>query len=604
MSDNLPTMINEIKIDKFPQPVTIKSTETILNQMKNCICKIFGRDNGKASGFFCLINCYNNIIPTLITNYHVINEEYIKDHNHISISLNNDKNKKTIIIGSNRQTYFNEKYDIAIIEIKSEDRINNQYLELDDNIYKEIGKEFFINNSVYNISYPKGEEVYVSYGLTKDFENDYIVRHLCSTELGSSGSPILNLSNHKVIGLHKGGAARFCYNYSVFLKFPIDDFIQKYKNKFSIFTNIDNNISQSYYDINIIFNKNDDINTNNNKQTKNNKIFIGNNIINNNSINKNNNIIIRNNSINNNSINKNNKIIIRNNTINNNSNNKNNIFNNGENFNYRKCISNDNIPSNENNIININTYINNNINNNNNNINNGMIKPLIYKIPVFKPNVISVTNINKLIKNNKIVLKLNISKEDLNNKVYFLSKTFHKKCINKSNVEIFINNEYAKYEKYFIPKEIKEYTIIVNFKFKITDCSYMFCDCKNLNYIDLSDLDTKDVQNMSNMFKDCSNLSQINLTTFITNNVNNMEYMFCNCKSLNELNLSSFNTCNVINMNGMFYNCSNLLNIIFGSLFYTSKASMNIIFANCNKYTKLTFQGKPNNQLLIELGKK
>ena len=34
--------------------------------------------------------------------------------------------------------------------------------------------------------------------------NKYNIIHTCSTDDGSSGSPILNLKNNKVVGIHKG----------------------------------------------------------------------------------------------------------------------------------------------------------------------------------------------------------------------------------------------------------------------------------------------------------------------------------------------------------------------------------------------------------------
>ena len=76
-----------------------------------------------------------------------------------------------------------------------------------------------------------------------------------------------------------------------------------------------------------------------------------------------------------------------------------------------------------------------------------------------------------------------------------------------------------------MPKERGEYTIILKFKFNLKDCSYMFSDCNNIIYIDLSSLDTKEVGNMSNMFKNCIKLAKINLSEFITNNVTNIGYI-------------------------------------------------------------------------------
>ena len=39
----------------------------------------------------------------------------------------------------------------------------------------------------------------------------------------------------------------------------------------------------------------------------------------------------------------------------------------------------------------------------------------------------------------------------------------------------------------------------------------MFYECNNLNYLDLSSFDTKNVINMSNMFNNCSKLNNLNL---------------------------------------------------------------------------------------------
>ena len=51
--------------------------------------------------------------------------------------------------------------------------------------------------------------------------------HLCGTEKGSSGGPILNVTNYRVIGMHKGTKKEDNYNIGVFMKFGINDFINK-----------------------------------------------------------------------------------------------------------------------------------------------------------------------------------------------------------------------------------------------------------------------------------------------------------------------------------------------------------------------------------------
>ena len=54
---------------------------------------------------------------------------------------------------------------------------------------------------------------------------DYEIIHTCSTEKGSSGSPIINLLNNKVIAIHVGNSINMNFNKGTFLKYPIMDFI-------------------------------------------------------------------------------------------------------------------------------------------------------------------------------------------------------------------------------------------------------------------------------------------------------------------------------------------------------------------------------------------
>lgn len=104
----------------------------------------------------------------------------------------------------------------------------------------ELGKDLFIDNtkakyegkSIYVIQYPNGKNAVVSYGLLDEI-NNYEINHTCSTDYGSSGSPILNLEDNTVIGIHKE-ASPYNFNQGTFLKFPINDFnakIEKEKEK-------------------------------------------------------------------------------------------------------------------------------------------------------------------------------------------------------------------------------------------------------------------------------------------------------------------------------------------------------------------------------------
>ena len=203
--------------------------------MKKYIFKIkIGQTQG--TGFFCKIPFpdKDNMLPVLITNNHIINKNILnrKDEK-INLDIKGEKDIKTINL-NNRFKYTNEEHDITIIEIKEGDKIKN-YLNLDEKIINDIinnqnENKYFIDKTVYIIQYPEGE-LSVSYGIIQKIvlKEKYNFLHKCSTYGGSSGSPILNLNNNKVIGIHKIGANTG--NKGTFLNDSIKAFIDLYSKK-------------------------------------------------------------------------------------------------------------------------------------------------------------------------------------------------------------------------------------------------------------------------------------------------------------------------------------------------------------------------------------
>ena len=94
---------------------------------------------------------------------------------------------------------------------------------------------YYKNESIYILNYLRGEQIVVSYGLLSDIKSDNEIAHKCSTDNGSSGSPILSLKNNKLIGIHYGPSKNFNYNNGTLIIFPIIEYIQKN------FNNINNN---------------------------------------------------------------------------------------------------------------------------------------------------------------------------------------------------------------------------------------------------------------------------------------------------------------------------------------------------------------------------
>ena len=234
----------EKKINDSPEAVDISGTRTILNQMINCICKIKA-DQSTGTGFFCKINYgVNQTMKFLMTNFHVLNKNYYDKTKEIDLLINDEKIVKSINFTKKRQIYFNDKYDIIIIEILDIDEIEN-FLELDDNLFRDKENTLYKQKTIYVLQYPNGKNASVSYGILRSFNEikESEIRHSCSTEKGSSGSPILNLETNKVIGIHKEGSINFNFNMGTFLKYPLIDFIENYLKKGKAINNSINNIS-------------------------------------------------------------------------------------------------------------------------------------------------------------------------------------------------------------------------------------------------------------------------------------------------------------------------------------------------------------------------
>ena len=245
----------EINIQNSPSSVSGKGTKTIAFQMDNCICKIIKENGEKGTGFFCIIKINKNkeIIPVLATNNHVLNSEDLKINKSISIIFNENKEVRRIIINKNRKVFTNKELDVSFIEIKPNDNIK-YYLEIDEEIVnaeKSLQQAKYKKHSIYLMHYPD-EEVEVSYGLIQNISENNI-NHLCRTENGSSGAPILSLKSFKVIGIHYGGINNK-YNIGTLIKYPIDKFNQKYckKSKLTISKQvvIKETIEEKFYDDN------------------------------------------------------------------------------------------------------------------------------------------------------------------------------------------------------------------------------------------------------------------------------------------------------------------------------------------------------------------
>ena len=99
----------------------------IITKSKSFSCKIILEKNdvGYGSGFFCKIIKDDKIAKYLLTCFHVISTDFLRNHNEINIEFN--KEEKTIQL-KDRLIWTNEKLDYTAIEILNSDNIN-QFLK-------------------------------------------------------------------------------------------------------------------------------------------------------------------------------------------------------------------------------------------------------------------------------------------------------------------------------------------------------------------------------------------------------------------------------------------------------------------------------------------
>ena len=237
--------IKEKNLKNCPKEVSLEQSEYINKQMKNSICKIKCKDGSTGTGFFCIIPFPDkkNVLPALITNYHVLSESDVMKGKNIEFYIGNNKSSNSIKIDDSRKIYTNEiDYDVTIIEMKKSDNIKyNNFMDLDEQLfetenkikeqeskYEKIMETKYNQKTVYLIHYPFGQDVKYSLGVILGIEDGITIKHLCNSQTGSSGGPLISLINFKVIGIHKGYEKDDKnYNFGTLLNLPIKRFYEE-----------------------------------------------------------------------------------------------------------------------------------------------------------------------------------------------------------------------------------------------------------------------------------------------------------------------------------------------------------------------------------------
>ena len=127
-------------------PISRQTNKIIDNQLEKYLCKVYDSKGNNGSGFLCKIPFPDDfhLLPVLITNNHVLNEEELTKNIKIKISFDDDKITKIINIFPERNIYTNVKYDISIIEILPEKDDIKNFLDVEINSEDLIRKNKYI----------------------------------------------------------------------------------------------------------------------------------------------------------------------------------------------------------------------------------------------------------------------------------------------------------------------------------------------------------------------------------------------------------------------------------------------------------------------------
>ena len=484
-------------MEEYPKPATKQSIENIFRQMNCSFYKIIEKDKTFTNCFFTHIKYKKEKIPVIIINN-------FGEYNHkIEISINN----KNEIIELSDIKYINKNYNLTIIKIKENKKDNIQFLEIDENIYDKESEIYYIKDSIYVIHYIQND-ILVSFGIINNISKNKIT-YISSKLSYSKGSPILNLSNNKLIGLCMNNSN--FYSKGIYFYEIIQEFIQEYKawqfsknktNEIDIIVKInkdeinkkiyflDNDESQIPYHNNL--KELNDLNTElyvNNKKCKYEKYIIS-----------------------------------------------------GKEGEYNiKLKFNMNLTDcsymflNCTNILNINfiSFNTKNVVSMRSMFNGCNLK----EINLLSFDTRNVHNMRCMFAYCKYLRKLDLSSFDTN-KVTDMSCMF-KECSSLNSLPD-------------ISKWNTDY---------VTDIREIFAECKLLISIpDISKWNTEKVTDMCGMFKECSSLNSLpDISKWNTDNITDMKEIFDGCKLLKSIpDISKWNTEKVTDMSFMFYNCSQL----------------------------------------------
>ena len=135
-----------------------------------------------------------------------------------------------IILDESRKIFTNKELDFAIIEIKPEDKIDsNNYLEIDEIVLKNDNFSEYLKNG-YLLGLNNRKTFYSTFRVRNI--NKFYLSFYCETHAGTTGAPLINSTNNKVIGLNLGVLCKGSqYNVGIIIKYMVKEFLKFYLKK-------------------------------------------------------------------------------------------------------------------------------------------------------------------------------------------------------------------------------------------------------------------------------------------------------------------------------------------------------------------------------------
>lgn len=116
---------------------------------------------------------------------------------------------------------------------------------------------------------------------------------------------------------------------------------------------------------------------------------------------------------------------------------------------------------------------------------------------------------------------------------------------------------------------------------------HMFSGMKNLEFLDISKMNTENFSTMGYMFADLPKLKNLDVSSFNTKKVYNFANMFNGASALESLDISNFNTSSLVWINNMFKNMPMLTTLELGNMDTSKVTQMVGVFWGAKKLERL-----------------